>query len=186
MKRLYLKLTDPKGIDNIINELKDYSNSLDYKLQIFVDELLEVGIETAYANTGQYAGMILFTKTVNPAENGFDCLLIGMDRTKILREWRYKGGIKSAIVSPLLMAEFGSGWLAKVINTGDYRSNALGVGQGTFPGQTHAFDKDGWFWETPDGEKHHSVGEEPTYPMYSAYLGMLFDAERIAKEVFDE
>ena len=76
------------------------------------------------------------------------------------------------------MAEFGSGWLSEVL------FNVSGVGQGTFPGQIHAFDEKGWYWTTEDGVKHHSIGEKPTHPMHNAMNEMIRDVEKIAVEVF--
>lgn len=184
-KRIYVSLTTEGSIDKAIKALEAYKQSLIEKTEELVEKLLNVGVETGQANNGQYAGMILFKKEIIPGSDGVEGLLIATDGKKIVREWKYKGGLKQAIVSPLLMAEFGSGWLSKVLSTGDYRDNGLGVGQGTFPGQVHAFDKDGWWWETPDGVKHHSYGEAPTYPVNSALFAMMFEVDRIAKEVFN-
>lgn len=178
--KINLSLTTKGSFENAIKQLEDYKISLREKSEKFVSLLIETGIETAKVNSGEYAGMIAFTKELSPDETGCSGMLIAADKTKIIREWRYKGGTKTAEVSPLLMAEFGSGWLAKVLDDVD------GVGQGTFPGQTHAFDPHGWWWTTPDGEHHHSIGEAPTYPMHSAMLAMLFEVDRIGKEVFGD
>lgn len=183
-KTLYLSLTRPGDVDKVIQYLKEYQNTIKEKTTELTRRLLEVGIDTAYRNTGEYAGFITFNKVVKPTPDGCTGILIGTDGQKFIRQWKYKNGIKSVEISPLLMAEFGSGWLAHVMSTDDYRSNELGVGQGTFPGQTHAFNKEGWFWETSDGKHHHSYGEKPTYPMYSAMLSMINEVDRIAKEVF--
>lgn len=166
------------SISKAIDEVNAYRESLKEKCRIFRNRLAEVGIDTAKSNCGEYTGMIVFEKR-DDGENS--TYIIATDGQKITRQWLYKGGIKSVEVSPLLMAEFGSGWLAKVM---DYSLGISGVGQGTFPGQKHAFDPQGWWWTTPDGERHHSKGEEPTFPMYAATTAMLFEIERIAKEVF--
>lgn len=178
--KISCNLSKKGDIDKLIGRLEDYKRDLLFKRDKFVRELIKVGINTAKENAGEYAGFIRFEKQIEDG-NG---LLIATDGKKLIREWKCYGGIRRAEVSPLLMAEFGSGWLAHVMSTQDYRSNDLNVGQGTFPNQTHAFDKEGWFWETPDGEKHHSYGEKPSYPLYSATLAMIYEVERIAKEVF--
>ena len=178
MKRIYVSLTTKGSIDKAIQELERYKDNLYRKIEEFLSRLMDVGIESGVANSGAYKGMIVFRKEIASNEDGVEGVLVATDGQKIIREWKYKGGIKQAEVSPLLMAEFGSGWLAKVID------NVDGVGQGTFPGEKHAFDKNGWWWETPDGEKHHSYGEAPTYPVHSALVAMLFEVDRIAKEVF--
>lgn len=178
MKKLHISLTTKGSIDKAIKALEDYKKDIVTKTERLVAELLEVGVETGIANSGEYAGMIVFKKEIVAGSDGVNGLLIATDGQKIIREWKYKGGIKQAVVSPMLMAEFGSGWLAKVLD------NVEGVGQGTFPGQQHAFDPQGWWWETPDGEKHHSYGEAPTYPVHSALFAMMFEVDHIAKEVF--
>lgn len=155
-------------------EVERYRKSLEEKCSIFRRKLIEKGIDTAKSNCGEYAGMIVFE-----CEDGKDSsFLVATDGSKAKRRWMYKGKVKEVEVSPLLMAEFGSGWLADVL------FDVGGVGQGTFPEQRHAFDPQGWWWTTPDGVKHHSEGEAPTHPMYAATMAMLFEADRIAKEVF--
>jgi hypothetical protein len=183
-KILHLSISRPGDIKKVIDYLEDYKKSITDKAEELVRRLIDVGIETGRANTGEYAGYITFNKVVEPTEEGCVGFLIATDGRKLIKQWKYKDGIKTVEVSPLLLAEFGSGWLAHVMTTDDYRSNELGVGQGTFPGQTHAFDDHGWFWETPDGEKHHSYGEAPTYPVYSAMLAMIYEVNSIAREVF--
>lgn len=178
MKRIYVSLTTQGSIQKAQKELEAYKRSIAEKTKLFVEKLLEVGCESGIANSGDYSGMIVFKKEVVAGSDGVDGLLIATDGQKIVREWKFKGGTKQAIVSPLLMAEFGSGWLSKVLDSVD------GVGQGTFPGQTHAFDKNGWWWTTLDGVKHHSYGEAPTYPVHSALYAMMFEIDRIAKEVY--
>jgi len=177
-KRIDISLTRKGDIDKAIRELHEYQKDLNWRLGEFFKRLMDVGIQTAQDNSGQYRRYIRFEKQISVSNDGAEGILIATDGVKIIREWIYNGGIKTAEVSPLLMAEFGSGWLSKVLD------NVGGVGQGTFPGETHAFEKDGWWWTTPDGEKHHSIGEAPTFPMHSALIAMEFEVDRIAKEVF--
>jgi hypothetical protein len=177
-KMCYLSLFGGKksaNINKVISQLEEYRDSLSGKAKLFKERLIEAGIDTAKSNCGEYAGYIVFEPKNLDGDISY---LIAFDGEKIIREWKYKGGVKTATVSPLLMAEFGSGFLAKVLD------DVPGVGQGTFPGQKHAFDAKGWWWETPDGVKHHSYSEAPTFPMHSASMAMLFEADRIAKEVF--
>lgn len=169
-----------KSIQNAIDTLEQYKIDLKKRTEMLVSRLMDAGIESGIANSGDYKGMIVFRKEITETAEGVIGVLIASDGQKIIRQWKYAGGIRQAEVSPLLMAEFGSGWLAKVLD------NVEGVGQGTFPEQIHAFDVAGWWWETPDGEKHHSIGEAPTYPVHSALFTMMFEVDRIAKEVFRE
>ena len=184
MRRINISLTKPGSITNAIKELEEYKKEVRNKTELFLSKLIDAGIDTAKSNCGEYSGMIVFEKELIPFKDGCEGLLIATDGQKVIRQWMRNGTVVSAEVSPLLMSEFGSGWLAHVMSTKDYRANDLNVGQGTFPEQIHAFDRDGWWWVTPDGERHHSIGEAPTYPMYSAVMAVLVEINSIAKEVF--
>lgn len=178
MRRINISLTTLGSLQKAIDELNAYKQSLRDKAYIFIDRLLSIGIQTAESNSGEYQGWIFYYSNIIVAE--YDCIgiLIARDKGKIISEW-YKGGqIVSAEVSPLLMAEFGSGWLAEVLY------NVPNVGQGTFPGQTHAFDEGGWSWTTPDGVLHHSEGIKPTHPMHAAELALINNVVSVAREVF--
>ena len=174
--RLEIKLND-KSIKQAIKKLEEYRDSLRARSELLVSRLIDEGIKVAYQHTGKYGGYVEFKKEV---ESGEQCigLLIGCDSKPFISTWKYKDGTRSAEVSGILMSEFGSGWLADVI------WSVPGVGQGTFPGQTHAADPDGWYWEDVNGTKHHSIGETPQYPMYNADMTMLTQVDRIAREVF--
>lgn len=185
MKReniINLSLTTPGSLTDALKRIKDFENGLNAKTELFVSLLLEKGIKTAKAYGGQYRRYLHFEQKVYTFGQ-FDTvgLLIGSDSQKIISEWYRGSEIVSAEVSPLLMAEFGSGWYAQV-----YFPAVRGlVGQGTFPGQRNAFNEDGWFWEDPnDDELHHSYGEQPTHPMYQALMAMIDEIDKAAKKAF--
>jgi len=180
MKRLNISLTTQGSLNKSIEYLEQYKKELVQKSELFVSTLIDLGIEAGQLNSGQYNGYIVFRKELNSKKDGCDGLLIATDREKIIRQWYRGGQLVSAEVSPLLMAEFGSGWLAQVL----FPSVEGKVGQGTFPGQIHAKDPKGWFWVTPDGEKHYSKGESPTHPMHEAYVAMYSQIDKVAREVF--
>ncbi|MBR1631357.1 MAG: hypothetical protein IJ680_05830 [Paludibacteraceae bacterium] len=170
--RINISLSD-FGIRKAVDALKDYDRQLQNKCAMFVDKMAEVGIATAKLNCGDYGNVITFSKQLSVGEHGANGKLIAVG-TPVFRR---RGG-ETIEADPLLLAEFGSGWNAKVLDKVD------GVGQGTFPGQTHAFDPRGWWYVDEHGESHHSYGESPTFPMHSAAIAMLFDINRVAKEVF--
>lgn len=166
------------GIKNLQKQLQDYQKSLASKCEEFIRRLAEIGIETAKHNTGNFGHYITFSVKTEPNKDGCKGLMIATETGKIISQWQTKDGIKSADVSPLLMVEFGSGWRA------ENPMNVPGVGQGTFPDQSHAFDKDGWYWVDLNGELHHSYGITPKMPMYNAYLAMEMKIIETAKDVF--
>lgn len=171
-----------RSLNHAIGELKRYRESLAVKNETFVRKLLDVGIKMAEQNVGGYGKYIQFYKQGKGGIRTVGFLIA--DDNPITVEWDYKGEKKTAQVSPLLMAEFGSGRLAEVLFA------ISGVGQGTFPGQTHANDPKGWNYKEWDenhkGKWHHSIGSRPTHPMYKADMEMIQQIETIGREVFGD
>lgn len=179
MKQIKVKLNS-KSIQNAIKELENYKASLEAKNKEFVSRLIDYGIEMAVSYSGNYGKYISFNKKVEGGENAVGFLIA--EGYPITVEWIVQGGeVKTAEIDPLLMAEFGSGQFAEVL------FNISGVGRGTFPGQTHAFE-DSWSFmkKESDGTTkwYRSSGVAPTHPMYHADMEMLDVIESVAREVF--
>lgn len=171
-----------KSISHAIGELKRYRESLATKNEIFVRRLLDEGIRVAKENTGGYGRLISFSKDGHGGLKTVGYMVA--DSRPITAEWAVKDENgnevkKTAEVSPLLMAEFGSGPMAEVL------FDIAGVGQGTFPGQTHAFETSWWYkdWETK--EWHQAFGIRPKHPMHKAEMAMIERVQEIAREVFN-
>ena len=167
-----------ESVRNAIKDLNQYKSDVLRKTQEYVSRLSELGIQTSKNNVGNFVRYITFSKELEPNKYGCKAIVLATQTGTIVSKWQTKDGIKSADVSPLLMAEFGSRHRA------ENPMNVPGVGQGTFPDQTHAFDEDGWYWRDLDGELHHSKGVTPSMPMYKAFVEMELSAIRIAREVF--
>lgn len=170
-------------IKSIIKDLEDYKKSFEDKRVIFLRRLMELGISMANKQLGEFAGMVVFEKTID--ENGG--IIVASDGEKLLKVWYTDKNLtneRSYEVSPLLLSEFGSGWLAEVASGVNMASPIGVVGQGTMPGQKHAFDEKGWWWYDEAGEKHHSYGSAPTHPLYHAVIEMQTQIEIVAREVF--
>ena len=177
MKNIVINPFDSKSIQNAINELNKYNSDLTKKCEQFVKELADVGINVGRQNCGPYTNYIVFSKQVNPSKYGCTAIFCATNTGMITAEWQTKDGIKTAYVNPILMEEFGSGWYAE-----DMFDSGVG-GQGTFPGQTHAFDSQ-WSWKDLNGELHSSRGEKPYHPMFNAYNEMFYQIRTIARRVF--
>lgn len=179
--KISCNLSKKGDIDNLISKLEEYKNNIKPKTKEFVDRLMDVGINIAKVRLGEYESSVLFEKQIGE-ENKY--LLIARDSEKIVSGWYTDKKLthyRSYEISPILMAEFGSGWLSVVL------SDIPGVGQGTMPNSYgHAMDENGWVWYDKDGTKHHSIGEAPTFPMYTAAMEMMQQVDRIAKEVFSD
>lgn len=168
-------------------ELIKYRDSLTAKCETFVTRLSELGIEAGQMRLASSQGeeeremakYITFSTEIREKEKyGAKAVMLATSGL-IRREWRTADGVKSVDVSPILMVEFGSG-----LRSNNEHGSEHGMGQGTFPGQTHAFDQDGWWYQTLDDEWHHSYGISPAMPMYHASEAMVEKIARIAKEVF--
>lgn len=177
-KRVFKTDLSVKGIEHLKKELINYKNrTLPSMCKRFVERLAQEGISVANQNVGSFKSYLLFMVVTEPKKDGCKALLLAKETGKIINSWQTKDGIKSAEISPLLMTEFGSGWGA------ENPMSIPGVGQGTFPGQTHAFDKEGWYWQDLDGNWKHSKGITARMPMYKASEKIRKSIKTIAKEV---
>lgn len=176
------------SIEQLKRDLMDYRDrELPDKVRRFASRLADHGISVARDNTGvlddlgNVSSLVRFTKQVDYNKYGAKALMIMADVMPLQKSWIGVGGkVKTAEVSPSLMYEYGSGSKAEDLN--EFK-NPQG-GQGTFPGQTHAFDSNGWKWQDLDGTWHHSNGITPTTPMYKATMSMYAQVVAIAREVF--
>ena len=112
-KTINVNVLSQKSIQNAIKEIRDYQNDFHRKLEVFVSRLADAGIEVAQNNVGGFGKYIVFSKEVDPAETECTVIIHAKETGKIISSWQTKDGIKSAEVSPLLMAEFGSGFGAE-------------------------------------------------------------------------
>ena len=175
-----------KSVNHAIGQLKDYRDSLATKNEQFVYELLNIGIKVAEERAGHngYGRYITFYKK---GKGGITTIgyLVGEDTQKIVTQWQYEekdDAIRTAAISPILFAEFGSASFARV------PFDVGGVGQGTFLGQTHAYDGSWWVkkWDEDEGEYVWTkwYGVEPTQPMYHAEMKMYEQIYNVARKVF--
>lgn len=166
------------SLEKLKKELLEIKNQLPNKCEEYVMALAQEGIEVGRSNVGGFGKYITFSIKTEPEKDGCTALLLATETGKIISKWQTEEGLKTATVSPLLMAEFGSGWGA------ENPMKIPGVGQGTFPDQTHAFDKEGWYWMDENDEWHYSRGITAKMPMYKASQEIQTIAKRKAKEVF--
>lgn len=185
---------DTKELDSLADYLDNYARTFEQKVQIFLERLAEKGIEVASVNGGDFSSYIVYSKKV---ESGTKVLMIAKDREEITNSWYASSTskeLRQETISPLLMAEFGSGYYA--IST-EGEASGLG-GQGTLNKYGHAFDTNGWYWwsddaTSMDGEplnekngrwRFHSRGTHPSQPLHKAVMACIEQVEGIAREVF--
>ena len=177
-KRRFTAELSEDGIESLKKQLLDYKRNLNDKCIQFIQRLSDEGIVVARQNVGGFGKYITFSTTITAENGGYHGIMLATNTGIITSTWKTQDGEKSTDVSPLLMVEFGSGLKAK------NPMGVQGVGTGTFPGQTHASDPNGWWYMDLDGVWHHSYGIEPKMPMYKASLEMHKNIARIAREVF--
>ena len=188
---------DTDEIKKAIKEVENYKSSLVRKCHEFVNKLAEAGIKVASQNTGQYGNVITFSKDVMDTKTGAIGKVVG-ESGSLWKIWRLSDGTsRAAEITPILMAEFGSGSRASDAAglPNAQIAKQLGMGQGTFfpsgkyspsaPDRNHAFDGE-WYWMDFDGVWHSSSGEQPTMPMFKAVMEMRAQIKKIAKDVFDK
>lgn len=81
----------------------------------------------------------------------------------------------------VLFLEFGAGVR---YGEGHPLNGELGMGPGTYPGQTHVPVPGYWWYTGEDGKSHYSVGNAPGMVMYLTGMELEREVERIAREVF--
>ena len=171
-------------INNAIEQIEQFKRALQLKLETFVSELAEVGIEIAKqnilveedGNIIDRSGYVQFSKEVSPSTTGATCIILATASPYVTSWKRSKKGkdILTAQVNPLLMAEFGSG------------ANAIGDHKGTFPSETAKKNvaHGTWAWYDVQGNKHYSSGNTPSRPLYKAKIEMEEQIIEVAKRVF--
>lgn len=160
-------------------QIEQYKKELNQKIQKFCEVLLQYGQVTAvqYGDQSPLGSTLKFTTEISSAAAGCKAMLIGIGQTK------EPAGENDSSVNTLLLVEFGSG-IHYNNGSGNPKQGDFGMGVGTFPGQTHAFDPNGWYYKGDDDQWHHSYGVKATMPMYNAAMEMRQHIAEVAKEVF--
>lgn len=163
-------------VNAAIKELRDYKNDLSHKCMEFCERLCEIGANEAHSRISQspLGKTITVSTEISPEKAGCKTILYAVGETK------QADGYEP--VNTLLLVEFGAG--IKYNEIANPKASDFGMGVGTYPGQTHAFDSGGWYYMGIDGEWHHSYGVKATMPMYGASLEIRNKIIEIAKEVF--
>lgn len=166
-------------VRNAIKELKAYQNDLNRKCEELCFRLCAEGMPIARAYIGEsgFGRYIRLSSEITREQAGCRAAIYMEDSTKIKSEWQTKEGVKSAVISPSLMLEFGSGQKA------ENPASVPGVGTGTFPGGTHG-NEPGWYYMDLDGNWHYSTGISPKMPMYRTAEELRKRVQEIAREVF--
>lgn len=91
-----------------------------------------------------------------------------------------RGENRMAIVASgatVLILEFGAG---VTYGDGHPQAGEFGFGPGTYPGQRHAMDENGWYF----GNHEHTYGNPPSMTMYMTARELRQRVQEVAREVF--
>ncbi|WP_394919019.1 hypothetical protein [uncultured Robinsoniella sp.] len=166
-----------REIKQTVNAIERYKKDLNSKVKEFCQALVMFGQVKAIqsANDSPLGKTITITTDISRTATGCKAMLIGIGQT------RQSEGYNP--VNTLLLIEFGSG--IKYNPNDNPKDNEFGMGVGTFPGQIHAFQEEGWYYWGEDEQWHHSYGVKATMPMYNASKEMRAQIVKIAKDIFN-
>ena len=183
---------DSKELFKLSSDLLKYADDFENKVRIFLEKLAQVGISVAVANSGVFSRYIVYSIK---QENNTTVKLVASSEP-IESAWYVSSKSeeqRTEVISPILMAEFGSGHYA-IQGTGE----AAGLGgQGTLNVYGHAFDANGWYWWSEEASQdgvlkkskngrflYKSDGLPPAQPLHKAVMACIEQVEEIAREVF--
>ena len=82
----------------------------------------------------------------------------------------------------ILFLEFGAG--IKYQANSHPLAGEFGYGPGTYPGEGHWNDPNGWWYQDDDGKWHHTYGQGASKPVYTTALEMREQIVTLARQVF--
>ena len=166
-----------QGIRKLQDELRKYQNDLTRKCRLLATELAEIGVKVAEAKIGEspLGKYVSIQTNITEEQAGCKAILIATGEVKESEGY--------APFNTLLAIEFGAG--IHYNPTPNPNADKFGFGVGTFPGQIHAEDPNGWyFWDDEKEKWIHSYGVKATMPLYNASMEMVQEVVKIAKKVF--
>ena len=154
-----------KSLNDAINALKRIEDDFVRKFDIFVRILINDGVQVARTWISTGAGT---------ERNASVAYQVNSDGNIAIARIEMTG-------NDALFVEFGAGIYFNPSNPPHASKHGMGVG--TYPGQTHAFDN-GWWYYGPNGESVYTHGTEGTYPMYHASENIQNNAIKKALQIF--
>lgn len=162
-------------IKKAIKQVDEYWKKLQTKTKVFCGRISELGMSVASAKIGESPLGKYVHLNVKYENSASSCKAVLFATGDVLNT-------EYGQVMPLMMIEFGAG--VHYNQVANPKAGQFGMGVGTFPNQTHAFQDGGWYYMDAYGEWHHSYGVKATMPMYNADIEMILNLRKIAKEVF--
>ena len=165
-RTIHIDLMDLGSIQAAMREVEDYRRWLNAKCAELAQKLADMG-------------------SVNVSLGYARAIYDGPKDYEVSVEQR--GKATYAIVASgmtVLILEFGAG---VTYGAGHPQAGEFGFGPGTYPGQEHAMDPNGWFFSDYDGGGRYSRrtwGNPPSMTMYLTARDLREHIEEVAREVF--
>ena len=176
-KKVFKSDLSSNGIEALKRQLLQYKDELPTKCEKLVSRLLQSGVAVSQTKISESPLGKYVTVTTNISADKMGCKGILIAKGEVKEQDGY------APFSILLAIEFGAG--IHYNPTPNPNSDNFGIGVGTFPGQVHAFQSEGWmYWDEKSQEWRHTYGVKATMPLYNADMEIIQNIVKIAKEVF--
>jgi hypothetical protein len=181
-KRVFKTDLSVKGIEQLKKDLLNYKNNiLEQKIREYVSKLLDIGIIVAKANIdesplGKY---VTLSSTISADKTGCKGIIIAKGEIK---EEVDNNGNPYPPFSTILAIEFGAGIYHN--ETPNPNADKFGLGVGTFPGQTHAYQNTWFYWDEDEQLWKPTHGVKATMPMYNAQMAIMEQMVKVAKTIF--
>lgn len=166
-------MLNEKSIQNAITKLRTYQRTLDRKARQICEELQKVGLTECNAVVSSI-----------PADADLGDISVEVESAK------GSNGVYTARISlkgsQVAFVEFSAGvtFGSSSFPSIPGQSYGAGMGVGTFPGQTHAFDPEGWDYVDESGNRKHTMGNRAYMPMYHTDMAIRREVLNVARRVF--
>ena len=191
VKKIKVNLFSIKSLESLKSELQEYKDSLSTRVQAFVEDLLNAGIEVAETAVSETDGepygshqmgrYVIFSKKIEDTEYGCRGILIAKGTPLISKWYRSDGnGGSEAVtgsINALLAVEFGTAAFGLPPYKG---TNSQGGHENSTDWYfARSVDKDGkpTYWQ-------HATAITPTRPLHRAFLEMEQQIDDAAKRNF--
>lgn len=167
----YSAVLSGKSFRALAKQIADYRKDLEKKCKIFAEEVAQLGYDEIQWRLEEHndTGLTLGSMEFLTEQEGDNYV------------------VKVRVTSDaILFLEFGSG--LKGLNEGPGHPYAAdhGMMPGTYPGEGHWDDPEGWFYYNSQkgGKRFHTYGQVASMPMYFGGKKMREEFRKVAKEVF--
>ena len=176
-KKVFKTDLSASGLNDLKRQLLQYNDELPTKCEKLVSRLLQSGVAVSQTKISESPLGKYVTVTTNISSDKMGCKGILLAKGAVKEQYGY------APFSILLAIEFGAG--IHYNPTPNPNADKFGLGVGTFPGQVHAFQSEGWmYWDEKVQEWRHTYGVKATMPLYNADMEIIKNVVKYAKEVF--